>query len=106
CLWDGGSCGILLDDTSAAGVNRHLKEFHFCNQEKPWDNRSRGICHWEVNCGREMYYESFGKHVAAVHLRCTVRECEQCHREFARPDTLRRHVASTCSGQSEKTNRA
>ncbi|TFY69831.1 hypothetical protein EVJ58_g201 [Rhodofomes roseus] len=74
CTWDGGICGITLDDLTPSGVIRHLKAFHFNNPLNAWENKKRGVCRWGHDCsGCEMNYESLGKHIASVHLRSTAR---------------------------------
>ncbi|KAH9939152.1 hypothetical protein B0H21DRAFT_50284 [Amylocystis lapponica] len=94
CRW-GGKCTILLDDVSAAGIMRHLKEYHLDTPEHPWNKKSRGVCQWDSSCGREMAYASYGKHVAAVHLRSGV-QCPRCHKDVGRPGLLERHIRDYC----------
>ncbi|CCM04340.1 uncharacterized protein FIBRA_06512 [Fibroporia radiculosa] len=97
CLWGDGTCHIALDDLSPAGLTRHLKAFHFTSHGDPWGNKRRGLCAWGAHCdAQEMNFESFGKHVAAVHLRSTAQRCPWCGRGFARADTLARHMLGTC----------
>ncbi|EPS96493.1 hypothetical protein FOMPIDRAFT_1053283 [Fomitopsis schrenkii] len=100
CIWDGGICGITLDDLSPSGVIRHLKAYHFNHPANPWENKKRGVCRWGCEeCGSgEMNYESLGKHIASVHLRSTARPCTVCGRQFARTDTLSRHLLENCPG--------
>ena len=94
CEWDGGSCGVALDDISPAGIARHLRSYHFRNN---WQARSRGRCCWGTGCrGDEMNFESMGKHVAQVHLGSTKRQCQQCGGTFARNDALLRHLREHC----------
>ncbi|KZT10456.1 uncharacterized protein LAESUDRAFT_644420 [Laetiporus sulphureus 93-53] len=97
CCWNGGSCGVALDDVTPAGILRHLKAFHSGGQ--PWNGKARDMCRWGDMCENgEMNLDSFGKHVACVHLRSTARPCSTCGREFARPDTLARHISGGCPG--------
>ncbi|KAI0944870.1 hypothetical protein AcV7_001556 [Taiwanofungus camphoratus] len=99
CLWDGGSCGVTLDDVSAAGIIRHLKAYHFDHVTNPWGNRKRGRCRWDTYCrSEEMNYESLGKHIAEVHLGSTAQICPYCRGRFARADTLARHLRENCDG--------
>jgi len=94
CLW-GGSCNILLDDVSAAGIMRHLRVYHLCDPNHPWDKKARGVCEWGGECGKEMAYASYGKHVAAVHLRSRV-QCPYCYRDVGRSGLLDRHIQNYC----------
>ncbi|KZT10454.1 uncharacterized protein LAESUDRAFT_747780 [Laetiporus sulphureus 93-53] len=94
CLW-GGSCPILLDDISAAGIMRHLREYHLVDPDHPWDKKARGVCQWGGECHKEMAYASYGKHVAAVHLRGSV-QCPYCYRDVGRLGLLERHIQSYC----------
>ncbi|TFY57424.1 hypothetical protein EVJ58_g7027 [Rhodofomes roseus] len=98
CQW-GQKCGVLLDDLTAAGIARHLKEYHV----KTWDNRSRGRCEWHGSpcTNTMMYHQSFGKHIASVHLGATARRCEKCGETFARADTLDRHMKLYCRQRSK-----
>lgn len=96
CRW--GQCNITLDDTSPTGIARHLKEHHF-DQARSWHNKARGICEWldwEGICNRDMNYASFGKHIAAVHLRSTASRCPHCQHELGRLDSLERHIKNYC----------
>lgn len=94
CLW-GGSCPILLDDISAAGIMRHLRDFHLNDPRRPWDKKARGRCEWGNDCHKEMAYASYGKHVAAVHLRGRV-QCPYCHKDVGRTGLLDRHIQNYC----------
>ncbi|CCM04336.1 uncharacterized protein FIBRA_06508 [Fibroporia radiculosa] len=97
CLWGNGTCRIALDDLSPSGLTRHLKAFHFNTGANQWDNKRRGMCAWGSHCdAQEMNFESFGKHIAAVHLRSTAQRCPRCGRGFARGDTLTRHMLENC----------
>ncbi|KZT10302.1 uncharacterized protein LAESUDRAFT_419855 [Laetiporus sulphureus 93-53] len=96
CKW-GGNCDIELDDLTPTGINRHLKDHHYYPSE--WDARCRGACQWQGSpCSSvpDMYYSSFGKHIAAVHLGSTARTCPHCNAIFSRADTLSRHVERYC----------
>lgn len=98
CRW-GIPCHILLDDLSPAGIARHLKQHHFEDENNRWNKRARGHCAWEDDahpCHRDMFYASFGKHIAAVHLGAITRQCIWCGRNFVRPDTLDRHMKRHC----------
>ncbi|KZT70487.1 hypothetical protein DAEQUDRAFT_764652 [Daedalea quercina L-15889] len=93
CQW-GQRCGVALNDLTAAGIARHLKEYHV----QDWDNRARGRCEWNGSpcTNTTMFYASFGKHIASVHLGATARPCEKCGETFARADTLDRHMKLYC----------
>ncbi|CCM04339.1 uncharacterized protein FIBRA_06511 [Fibroporia radiculosa] len=97
CRW-GDACGVLLDDTSASGLMRHLRAYHLTpTPHVPWDKRARAHCVWggATGCGKEMANASLGKHVAAVHLRVRV-ECPRCHRDVGRAGLLERHLELYC----------
>jgi len=71
CSWDGGVCGIGLNDSSPAGVIHHLMVYHFNPFSDTWD-KSRIRCLWGRNCRHDnMNLESLGKHVAEIHLKST-----------------------------------
>ncbi|OSX60059.1 hypothetical protein POSPLADRAFT_1149540 [Postia placenta MAD-698-R-SB12] len=96
CCWGHTPCNVSLDDISAAGINKHLKTYHFAN----WHPRDRATCQWQTDdgtCASEMYCGNLGKHVAAVHLLVMQRECPYCGEVFARSDALSRHIHSYCS---------
>lgn len=98
CQW-GQRCGVELDDLTAAGIARHLKEYHVHD----WDSRARGRCEWHGSpcTNSTMYYASFGKHIASVHLGATARPCDKCGETFARADTLDRHMKLYCRLRSK-----
>lgn len=98
CQW-GKRCGVELDDLTAAGIARHLKEYHV----QDWDNRARARCEWHGSpcTNSTMYYASFGKHIASVHLGATARPCDKCGETFARADTLDRHMKLYCRLRSK-----
>ena len=93
CEW--GTCPILLDDTSPAGIMRHLREWHLCDDTKPFNKTRRGQCQWAGGCGKEMAYASFGKHVSYVHLRHDIR-CPNCNRDIGRAGLLPLHLQRYC----------
>ncbi|KZT63839.1 hypothetical protein DAEQUDRAFT_733388 [Daedalea quercina L-15889] len=93
CEWN--DCPILLDDTSPAGIQRHLREWHLNDPQHPWNKSRRGHCQWAGSCGKEMAYASFGKHVSYVHLRHSIR-CPYCHRDIGRAGLLPLHVRRYC----------
>ncbi|EED81039.1 predicted protein [Postia placenta Mad-698-R] len=66
CCWGSPICGVTLNDTTPAGIARHLRNFHF--PVGLWHNRLRGTCQWRhagtVPCDREMFQGNFGKHIA------------------------------------------
>jgi len=97
CSWDGGLCGIELDNLSPSGVTRHLKAYHFDPATNPWNSRRRGRCRRDRNCrSDDMNYENFGKHVAEIHLKTTKYRRPRCGTFFARGDTLSRHRREKC----------
>jgi len=96
CCW-GTPCGVLLTDLTAAGISRHLKQYHFNDATNGWEDRKRGVCLWSHYggpCNTEMFYQGFSKHIAAVHLGSIAQECPSCLRRFSRIDSLRRHMRS------------
>lgn len=99
CRW-GTGCGAILHNLTPTAISNHLKEHHF----EFWDDRARGQCQWEgTSCrnGMDMYFGSFGKHVACVHLRSTTEKCRYCGETFSRPDVLVRHEKRYCPGQRQ-----
>ncbi|KZT10299.1 uncharacterized protein LAESUDRAFT_419654 [Laetiporus sulphureus 93-53] len=97
CTWEGGWCGIYLDDLTPSGIQRHLKDHHFNTKDRPWSNRNRGKCLWSPDCRSDlMNYESLGKHIAQVHLKSTLEICDICGGHFARSDALLRHRRENC----------
>ncbi|EED81593.1 predicted protein [Postia placenta Mad-698-R] len=66
CCWGSPICGVTLNDTTPAGIARHLRNYHFPVGQ--WHNRLRGTCQWRyagtVPCDREMFQGNFGKHIA------------------------------------------
>ena len=93
CEWSGG-CGTVLDDASPSGIARHLRSHH----EVPVsDNHTREMCRWgDRGCGKDMFPSSFGKHIAECHLRNMTKQCPHCGADFARADTLSRHIKGFC----------
>ncbi|KAI0777757.1 hypothetical protein BD413DRAFT_602051 [Trametes elegans] len=96
CEW--AHCHLPIDDPSPSGIARHLKQYH---DVAVTDNRSRGPCSWGT-CGKEMYPSSFGKHIAECHLRNMGRQCPHCGADFARADTLSRHVKAFCPNSQSR----
>lgn len=93
CQW-GDGCGILLDDIGPGGIKRHLRDFH-----KQAFEDERGHCQWAVGdhqCGKLLNCAGLGKHVAACHIRSTLRSCDYCGRDIGRPDSLKRHMKYYC----------
>ncbi|KAI0646381.1 hypothetical protein C8Q79DRAFT_666195 [Trametes meyenii] len=96
CEWD--HCRLPLEDSSPAGIARHLKQYH---DVAVTDNRTRKPCLWGGRrCNKDMYMSSFGKHIAECHLRNMVKQCPQCGADFARADTLSRHIKAFCPNSS------
>ncbi|KAI0360595.1 hypothetical protein OH77DRAFT_1433966 [Trametes cingulata] len=92
CEW--GDCHMPIEDSSPSGIARHLKQYH---NVPVTDNRTRHPCSWgSRHCGKEMYPSSYGKHIAECHLRNMVKRCPQCGADFARADTLSRHIKAFC----------
>ncbi|KAI8986898.1 hypothetical protein BD414DRAFT_46704 [Trametes punicea] len=96
CEW--AACRLVIEDTSPAGIARHLKQHH---NVQVTDNRNRSPCLWGARrCGKDMYPSSYGKHIAECHLRNLGKQCPHCGADFARPDTLSRHIKSFCPNSS------
>ncbi|KAI0674395.1 hypothetical protein C8Q78DRAFT_591243 [Trametes maxima] len=96
CEW--GNCRLPLEDSSPAGIARHLRQYHGVVVT---DNRTRSPCLWGGRrCNKDMYMSSFGKHIAECHLRNMVKQCPQCGADFARADTLSRHIKAFCPNSS------
>ncbi|OBZ77433.1 hypothetical protein A0H81_02350 [Grifola frondosa] len=78
CLWHGG-CGVPIAVTSASGINKHLQDYHFRDPQSGvvhWRKDDRGHCLWKgCTLLREMYFDSYGKHIATKHLRTTGVSC-------------------------------
>ncbi|KAI0938625.1 hypothetical protein AcW1_001694 [Taiwanofungus camphoratus] len=102
CLW-GADCPIILDDLSSGGITRHLGEYHFNDEGRPYHARNRGPCQWLYTehgpaCDKEMFYGEFGTHVSTVHLRSNAQQCPRCGRGVSRRDVLHRHAVGYCPG--------
>ncbi|PIL27586.1 hypothetical protein GSI_10737 [Ganoderma sinense ZZ0214-1] len=93
CEWGPGRCDVALEDTTPAGIARHLRQYH---DIAVTDNRNRGMCAWGGRCGKDMFPSSFGKHIAECHLRNMTKQCPYCRADFARADTLSRHIKAFC----------
>ena len=93
CEWHSEHCGMTLEDSSPAGIARHLRQHH---NVVVTDNRNRGVCVWGGRCGKDMFPSSFGKHIAECHLRNMTKQCQYCGADFARADTLSRHIKAFC----------
>ncbi|KAI0704704.1 hypothetical protein C8Q76DRAFT_578532, partial [Earliella scabrosa] len=93
CQWGSRPCSVPLDDSSPSGIARHLRQFHDTNVT---DNRTRASCMWGGRCFNDMFPSSFGKHIAECHLRNMTKQCPYCGAEFARADTLSRHIRAFC----------
>ena len=92
CEW-GDGCIAPLEDTTPAGIARHLRQYH---DVPVTDNRTRGSCVWGGRCNKDMFPSSFGKHIAECHLRNMTKQCPYCSADFARADTLSRHIKAFC----------
>ncbi|KAF9819421.1 hypothetical protein IEO21_02164 [Rhodonia placenta] len=103
CRW-GGECSMIIDDLSPAGITRHLRAHHFAESSDTllkWEKRSRGSCEWSNDthaCGRRMFYASFGKHIAAVHLGTISRRCPKCNPTSSEAHNLREWSSSLSFG--------
>ena len=93
CEWGDRGCAIPVEDTSPSGIARHLRQYH---NVAVTDNRNRGICTWGGRCSKDMFPSSFGKHIAECHLRNMTKQCPHCGADFARADTLSRHIKAFC----------
>lgn len=70
CHWNQGSCSAHIHDRTPAGVEQHLRQYHF--NSSPWHKKNVGLCQWShgnSGCARLMDYGSFGHHIATIHLR-------------------------------------
>ncbi|RPD65604.1 hypothetical protein L226DRAFT_530858 [Lentinus tigrinus ALCF2SS1-7] len=93
CEWGDRRCNVPVEDTSPSGIARHLRQYH---EVAVTDNRNRGMCTWGGRCGKDMFPSSFGKHIAECHLRNMTKQCPHCGADFARADTLSRHIKAFC----------
>lgn len=93
CEWGNRSCMVHLEDSSPSGIARHLRQYH---DVPVTDNRTRGVCLWGGRCNKDMFPSSFGKHIAECHLRNMTKQCPHCGADFARADTLSRHIKAFC----------
>ena len=93
CEWGPERCNVPLEDTTPSGIARHLRQYH---DVAVTDNRNRGVCAWGGRCGKDMFPSSFGKHIAECHLRNMTKQCPYCRADFARADTLSRHIKAFC----------
>ncbi|KAI0711186.1 hypothetical protein C8T65DRAFT_185991 [Cerioporus squamosus] len=93
CEWGDRRCAVPVEDTSPSGIARHLRQYH---DVAATDNRNRGVCIWGGRCGKDMFPSSFGKHIAECHLRNMTKQCPHCGADFARADTLSRHIKAFC----------
>ncbi|KAH9852554.1 hypothetical protein C2E23DRAFT_188044 [Lenzites betulinus] len=95
CEW--ADCRVRIEDPTPAGIARHLRQYH---NILVTDNRHRNPCLWGEGCGKDMFPSSLGKHIAECHLRNMVKQCPHCGADFARADTLSRHVKAFCPNAS------
>ncbi|RDX54596.1 hypothetical protein OH76DRAFT_1397948 [Lentinus brumalis] len=93
CEWGDRRCTVPVEDTSPSGIARHLRQYH---DVAVTDNRNRGMCTWGGCCNKDMFPSSFGKHIAECHLRNMTKQCPHCGADFARADTLSRHIKAFC----------
>ncbi|KAI0926663.1 hypothetical protein AcV5_010509 [Taiwanofungus camphoratus] len=101
CCW-GIFCNFPLQDVSPSGITRHLRQFHFDDGNNAWQSRKRGVCQWweqDKPCNQEMFFASYGTHIASVHLRSTSQQCPYCRCVFSRLDSLLRHLKGRCTQQ-------
>lgn len=92
CQWS-YHCQHLIGDISPSAIARHLRTHHTIPMTK---GVLRLPCTWGGGCGKEMLSSSLGKHIAQCHLRSMMAACSFCGTEFARSDSLRRHVTKSC----------
>ncbi|KZT02191.1 uncharacterized protein LAESUDRAFT_437795 [Laetiporus sulphureus 93-53] len=108
CNWE--NCGLFLDDETAGGCTRHLKQVHVHD----WDNAATIDCRWtqppqlqagivppQIYCNRRIKCVNLGKHIAAVHLRSLRVACSICGQGFSRSDAFRRHQRQNCPGPNQ-----
>ncbi|KAI0762347.1 hypothetical protein C8Q74DRAFT_145267 [Fomes fomentarius] len=93
CEWGSRPCMATLEDSSPAGIARHLQQYHDVHVT---DNRNRGVCLWGGRCSTHPFPSNFGKHIADCHLRNMTKQCPHCGADFARADTLSRHIKASC----------
>lgn len=99
CQWDRG-CEDPVEGASPSGIGRHLRRFHDISMT---DNRLRQRCRWGVDCGKTLFASNLGKHIAECHLRSLTKQCPHCGADFARADTLTRHIKGFCASRAEHT---
>lgn len=101
CMW-GLSCGIPITSAKFTAIEAHLKSYHFGGGAQPsWSPKQRGRCQWGgCKYQRDMYYQSFAKHIATQHLYTTASQCPHCDSEFTRDDSRNRHARSQHATQT------
>ncbi|KAF9819554.1 hypothetical protein IEO21_02018 [Rhodonia placenta] len=82
CSWQ--SCGHTISALSPGRVMQHLRWYHLDVGANPLPAGQSAECCWVMRdgtlCGKQVVSRNLGKHVAAVHLKCTARECDRCGR--------------------------
>ncbi|OBZ77432.1 hypothetical protein A0H81_02357 [Grifola frondosa] len=94
CRW-GEGCGIRISNPKACKINTHLLRYHFQGSTPFETKRFRGMCEWDgCTSPHKMFYHSFGRHIATVHLGSTAAVCphSDCGRRFTRGDAMARHL--------------
>ncbi|CCL98885.1 uncharacterized protein FIBRA_00892 [Fibroporia radiculosa] len=96
CLWQG--CHMQLTDTTVAGVQHHLNQYHAVPKVVRNSKHHRSQCLWidGAVCNAELDTAGLAKHVAAKHLKSLRKKCSQCQVVVGRPDSLRRHIKDHC----------
>ncbi|GBE89041.1 hypothetical protein SCP_1500430 [Sparassis crispa] len=97
CFW-GGECVVLMDDITRGGIERHVKDIHFCGV---LDRQALILCEWCTDsgrCGHRMAQANLGIHIAAIHLRSTAVVCDGCGKKYSRKDVCQKHKKERCKG--------
>ncbi|KAL6302411.1 hypothetical protein BKA93DRAFT_401937 [Sparassis latifolia] len=79
CMWDGG-CGEGIYNTSAGGIQRHLRGYHVPGV---WRRQQPGRCKWHVDgqpCNRYLLHGSYSRHILKFHID-RKKLCRICHRK-------------------------
>ncbi|KZT66951.1 hypothetical protein DAEQUDRAFT_813238 [Daedalea quercina L-15889] len=94
CLFN--NCRIVLQDTTNAGVARHLLDHHFTGDRTQWEKSDERIhCLW-IDCRHRgtLKKRSLAKHICTAHLRTTEVKCDVpgCDAVLSREDGRKRHT--------------
>jgi len=94
CLFD--SCRVTLQDTTTAGITKHLLDHHFTDDRTEWEKSDERIrCLWR-DCRHRgtLKKRSLAKHIGTSHLKTTEVRCDVpgCDAVLSRGDGWKRHV--------------